>query len=243
MNKIISFERVNYKILYYRYKPYLISLIIAFVCLLVFLQVIIPQVQDLASIDKESQLIREKINTLKKNTNYLSSLDESDLDSKLKVVSSALPPEKDFAAIIGAIGKAANESSVSVDDYSFQVGELSTKSASFSTKPSIAITLRITGGLDGCQRFLKELNKSLPLSEVASVQLGGDSCSITTMFYFKPFSPLIFNNEVVLPPFAQKEQALIAKLSLWYRPLEENLPIQFIQSSPSATLRKEELGF
>src|SRR3989344_6306957 len=193
MKNTIALDKGTYKILYYRYKAFIIPILTILVCLVVVVKFIIPQINSFFSLNEERKLLSAKIAILKANADFLANLNEDDLDLKLQIVSAALPAEKDFTGILNAVSKTANDSRVSVDDYLLSIGDLSIKSAQVSQAPSIKILLKVNTGLDGTQRFLNELNNSLPISEVSSVQTGGNSSSISTIFYYKPFSPLKVN--------------------------------------------------
>lgn len=219
MNQKITFEQGTYKILFYRFKALIIPLTTIVVCFFIFLNVIIPQLQDFFLLKEEEQQMHKKISILKDNLNFLSTMDESALDSKLKVINAALPLEKDYLGILNAIVKASNNAGVYVDDYSFQVGELSTKSAQTTVdNPSINLLLTVNGSIEKNKRFLNELNKSLPLSEVTSVQMNRNSTTIRLVFYYKFFSSLKFDSYSTLRYLNKKELSLIEKLSSWHSP-------------------------
>lgn len=231
MSKIISFKQGSYQLLYYRYKNFIVPLVVIMISIFVFINFVIPQINDFFSLNEEQQILKDKIAVVKKNIGLLSSLNDQDIDKKVKIISLALPIEKDFAGVINSISKTANSAGVSVEDYSFIVGELSTKSAQMSANPSIRIVLRINGDIKDAESFLRELDKSLPVSEVTDLTLDKTSSNITAVFYYSPFSSTKFNEDAVIQPLSKDETNLISKISAWYKP-EETL--NTLKSSISA---------
>lgn len=234
MNQKFNLEQGTYRILYYRYKALIVPIIAIIICFFVFLNFIIPQIQDLFSAREEEEQLRQKISILKENVTFLSNLNDSDLESKIKIVHLALPPEKDFVGILNAITKASNNAGVYVNDYVFRVGELSTISAQPSADtPSIQIKISTTGNIEKNKSFISELNKSLPLAEITDLQMTKNSASLTLIFYYKLFSPLKFNNYSALHALSKKDLDLIEKLSKWNNISSNNYNLIQLITSPS----------
>ncbi len=209
------FDHSILNILYYRYKNYIVPVGILSVSLLLFLAVIIPQINQWFGLRNEEKTTREKIAVLKNNLNFLSTVNDTDLDAKLQIVSAALPIEKDFTGILSVLSQAEASSGVVVGDFSFQVGELSSEAKTTTSRPTIDIVLHITGGILETKRFLHEIAKRLPLSEVTNVRVDDISSStITIAFYYKPLTSILFKEENTLTPLSQKEVSLIEELSL-----------------------------
>jgi len=59
----VDIEAINF--LYQRYKEYLLPCLVIFTCILLFLIVIIPQIQDLISISKQREIEFKKLELLK----------------------------------------------------------------------------------------------------------------------------------------------------------------------------------
>lgn len=202
------------RVVYDAYKEYLLTIGIIIVCLLLFAKFIIPQIQELFLINGQKKEIEQKIRILKNNMYLLSSLSDSDLDSKLEIATGALPPEKDFAGVLNAIQISSAKSGVLLGDFEFKVGELSTKSAGLTKQPGMEVTLTVRGGIDSIKRFIVELSKSSPISQVSSVNITGTSAVVTTVFNYKPFSPVAFNAKSPLFPLTRKDLNLLESLSL-----------------------------
>lgn len=215
MKPKFSFDKGVYKILYERYREYIAPFVVIFVCFVLILKIIIPQVQDFIETANTAKEIQSQTPVLKNNVQFLTSLNDSTLDSKMRIASLALPAEKDFVGILNGITTAAAKAGVSLGDFSFEVGELSTESAQLAGQPTIAVALTVGGDVFSVQRFIQELSKTLPLSEVLNVVIGGSSSSLTTVFYYKVFPPIQFDVNKQLSGLSQSEEQLLNKLSSW----------------------------
>lgn len=215
MTPKFSLDKGAYKILYERYREYIAPVAVIFVCFVLIIKIIIPQVHDFVATLNIVKEMQEQIAVLKNNVQFLTSLEDQALDSQMQIASSALPMEKDFAGILNAITTASARSGVSLGDFSFAVGELSTKSAQLARQPTIAVTLTVGGDAFLAQRFIQELAKTVPLSEVLNVAVSGRSSSLTTVFYYKVFPPIQFDATKPLSALSQNEEQLLNKLSSW----------------------------
>lgn len=219
------FDENTIKILYHRHKAYVPSVVAILLSFVLFFFVILPQVQYVFSLHDKEKEVKDRIGVLEKNIRFLSSINETDLESKLKVVSLALPPEKDFTTVMSGISQASAVAGVSIGDFIFQLGNISSNTSPSTSKasnnsakaeinvPSIEITLNISGGLDSTKRFVEELSKGFPLSDVKSIQLNGNSAKVSIAFFYRPFPPLQLDGGTEISPLSQKDEALIQTLS------------------------------
>ena len=217
MKPKFSLDKGTYKVLYERYREYIVPFAVIFACLVLIVRIIIPQVQDFIATVNTVKELQGQILVLKNNVQFLTGLDDSTLDSQIRIASSALPVEKDFAGILNAISLASARSGASLGDFSFAVGELSTMSAQLAPQPSIQVALTVSGDVFLAQRFIQELSKTVPLSEVLNVAVSGRSASLTTVFYYRVFPPIQFDASMQLSDLSQNEEQLLNKLSSWDR--------------------------
>ncbi|MCL5433251.1 MAG: hypothetical protein M1524_04025 [Patescibacteria group bacterium] len=215
MSQKIIIDQNLLKILYIRYKPYLIYGGIIIVCLVIFLKVLIPQVYDFFAARDEVEQLRTRVNTLNQNINLLSSLSDSDLESDLNITALALPPEKDFAGILNAIKQASAKSGAVVGDYSFSIGEISGKTKDVKKHPSIEVNLSLKNNIRTTQNFLNEIYKILPLSEVSAIDVSGNSANITLLFYYKQLPKIQYNKNMNMKALSNQDTALLEDLSSW----------------------------
>ncbi len=214
----------NLRLLYYRYKDsaYFSLTIIAFViviCIILFFQVIIPQVQSWFSIRDEVIATQARIDTINKNINFVNNIDKSALNEQVDIATRALPLDKNFGQIVGAISDASAKSGVSLDDFSFQVGNV----ASVSGQPTsiqkdlsaVKLTVSIAGSVDSVNAFVREIREKLPLSEIINIDGDTHLTSITLQFYQKQFPHIVFKDDEPLVPLSNANIALLQKLSGW----------------------------
>lgn len=230
-NKPIPINETTFRILYFRYKPYYVSVGVILVCIVLFFQLIIPQVQQWFALRDEVIQEQQKVALLNQNLSIITKINNDSLDKDIQVVTAALPADKDFAAILNAVSNAATTSNVSLGDYSFQVGNLSAVVSGSQT--NLQLTLNIKGGIADAERLIQSLKTQLPLSEVTNVQINSaNSSTITTVFYFKPFPQLAFNSSTPLIGITAQDDTLIKTLKL-YTGASSNNPLTI--SLPTAS--------
>lgn len=225
MKKRVFFGQNDLRFYYLRFKDsgyYSLSIIILtiFICIILLLSVVVPQVEKYFSIRNEVIAQREKIRIINENINFMNSLDKVALDSQLQTASRALPPEKDFVSILNAISDSAILSGVTIADYNFEVGEIASESAVVPGQVSqpestIGINIQIDGGINGVKNFLKEMNEKLPLSEVESVDHSSTSTSVSIKFHYKTLPDISFAEDKPLGVISAEKKILLEKLALW----------------------------
>ncbi len=233
MSKEVFLKSNDFRLLYFRYKdtPYYSILIVALVflvCLILVFQLVIPQVQNWFSIRDEVIATQARIDVINHNIKFMSSIDKAQVEKQLHLTTTALPFEKDFGGILGALTDASAKAGVSLDDYSFQVGNI----ASISGKQKnlikgtsfVTVTLEITGDMDGVARLLKEINMKLPLSEVIDVDGEFNTTKVTIQFYQKPFPKIVFKDDQPLIPLSKKREELLMSWEAWLPVVEDQGP-------------------
>ena len=236
MNDDVWIGKKNLRFWYYRYKdsPYFSFSIIGItivVCLILIVQIIIPQLQTWFSIRDEVVATRERISVLRNNLAFMGSLDRTLLNTQLETATAALPPQKDFSAILNAIFESALQSGVSLGDFSFNVGNVSAAAAgkpgdaSQKDLSSIEVTLVLSSNLDGAKRFLTKIKEKLPLSEVVKLEGNLQSTTVTIRFFQKPFAKIVYQDTQPLPPVSSVNQQLLQQLSGWKVSTQQNFAL------------------
>ncbi len=226
---------------YFKYKDtplytFAVSILLLAISVLLIVKGIIPQFQNWFSINQEVSQVQERINTLEKNQSFLLNLDKNQLNHNFDTVVNALPFEKDYAGVLNVINAAAVSSGVVLDDYSFQVGNLSTKSAQLNNEKGISVELNIKCSIDSLEDFLKKLNQMLPLSEVVDVDYGVSSAKIGLVFYYKILPKDIkITYSQPLKPLTIENSNLLSTLQKWQK-ATQNIDYvgQTKESTPSA---------
>ncbi len=208
------------RVLYFRYKetPYY-SISIFLLCLLIgivlILRVIIPQFDNWFSINTEVEATRARVKILNDNISLLSSQSDDTLSKTITVTSDALPFDKSFTGIVDALSSAANDASVSISDYGFNLGELSTPSAQLNQFYKVPIHITVYGDIPAAKIFIQKLNEKIPLSEVESWDGSTGGSNISLIFYYKGFPNILLNDLAVLQPISAEQQTFLQKLQTW----------------------------
>lgn len=223
MKKDVWLRQNSARIIYFRYKDtayfsLLILLLCFLACFILLFKIMIPQIQSWFSIRDEAVAMRHKIAVLRSNYFFMSGMNKTILENNRQTVVHSLPSEKDFGSIIDAVVISAMKSGVSLNDFSFAVGQVSSDSAQRKKNeadPLIKLSIILNGNLDKVKSFLFETGKTLPLSEVEFVDIEGDTANISLLFYSKPYvSPRIAEEEPIRP-LSSENNSVINILSRW----------------------------
>lgn len=212
MNKKLTLSEDTFRLGYYQYRAYVVPSLVIFVSIALFFLVIVPQVQNWFSIQRQIQDTRAKVATLQEDTARLSGVDEGGLDTDLQLTTAALPPDKDLLYILSAINQAGVDAGVAVSDYSLQGG--ASAAAATTEKDSLDVLISISGGSDSAQKFITEVKKRLPLANIAGVRVSSTtSTSVQVSFFSQPFAHLSFDADQPIETISPIEQGLLTELS------------------------------
>jgi hypothetical protein len=225
MNNNFYFGRNSFRFIYFRYKdsPYYAFVVIG-VCIIVsimlFAWVIIPQFNKWFSIRNEVIATQQKIQTVKDNINFMNTINTSFLDTQLNTATAALPAEKDIGSILSVLTQASQNSGISLENYSFELGDIASTSGRQNTAAvyglsSVNVTLITRGSINKIQDFIKNVQQKLPLSEVTQVEGDSDSVSLTLTFFQKGFNRLALDAEQPYPKIDGANNAVLNQLSSW----------------------------
>lgn len=235
-NKKVNIDNVFFKLIYRRNKDFFLSVVAIFLSLFLFFQFVLPQISELQAMSEEEKAVKERIEVLNYNFQFFNQMDSQNLDQDLLTASSALPLQKDFAGVLVAVSRAAGTAGVGLDDFSFRVGDLSTPSGALTvtSAPAIEIELTIRGDIVKAKGFIQKLSEALPLSGVVIVQNSGQSSTIATNFYYRPFPPVIkFDDKTKSKDLSSFDKDLLTKLTQWRT---SALVVSLNQATPSSQL-------
>ena len=215
MKNKINIDVETLRIIYKKYKKHITYGGIIFVCIIVFLLFVISNILQLPSIKETRDLEIKKRDALLKNLKTISLIDSSILDSEFEIATQALPEDKDFEGIINAISIAASKAGVSLNDYDFEVGSITDAQASVGGYPFLKLVLSVRADPETLTIFLDNLATTIPLSEVINIEHNSGLSSVTTVFYYKPYSPSNATDEAELNQLTAKEKELLDTISGW----------------------------
>ncbi|PIR80401.1 MAG: hypothetical protein COU25_00325 [Candidatus Levybacteria bacterium CG10_big_fil_rev_8_21_14_0_10_35_13] len=223
-------------ILYRQYKEFILSLAAILVSVVLVIAVVIPQTQNLLKNREELKKEQEKLSVLKNNFSLLSGLDEADLSQNLQLLSRALPSGKDFIGIINTISYNSIRQDVTIDDFEFQVGDISENAKAESDSPFLNLTLNVSGNPQSVTGFISELYKSTPVTEVVNIKSTSGQGTLKLQFYYKAFVKSDISSEIPMTPLSKQENDLINTVSKWNdTSLVFSLPIGVTPEEQSAT--------
>lgn len=210
MMQLSPINQTTLRILYYRNKQFIVPVIIFAVCIVIIFEAIIPQIQDWISIRNQVSTKIQKIDQLNSDIAKISVVNENNLDSQIAFLSQVLPQDKDYIGILNAISQAAILSGTSLGDYSFNVGDLASSDIKNDT---IQLKLNIAGSVAEARKFIDVLKNQAPLSDIADITIANNIVTIVSVFYFKPFPNIIFDeNSGPLSTITSKEEKQLQKL-------------------------------
>lgn len=212
MNEKVSVDLKSLKFILKKNKPYLFSSIIILICIILFLQFIIPQFGALLTAKEEGKEASLKLATLKENLNVLTNINEDSLDQQLKILTLALPSGKDFDGILNSISFASQTTGVVLGAFSLQIGDLA-DSKTNDKFPVVSLTVPIEGDQKAVGNFIETISKSVPLSKISSIKVGDRTSIVDISFYYKPLDGSTYKEDDRIVPISQKGLLLIDELT------------------------------
>lgn len=200
------------RLLYSRYKGFIIPFIVIIIVIGLFVKVTVPAISDLLKGYEEQKEARLVIENIRRNLNFLQSIDDSSLKSQFKIVTKALPLNKDFDSILKAISDSSNNSGVVLAGFKFNVGKLSNDEVE-SEYPTLKFELSLDGNIYAVDNFIDSLTKTLPLSEIKKIAADTDLSDVTIEFYYKIVKASEGNYTILNTPISEKGLSLIEDLS------------------------------
>ncbi len=227
MKKEVWIGKKGFRYWYYRFRDseyYSFTLIgiTVFVCVMLISFVIIPQIGSWFSIREEVIATRQRIRVLKDNIAFMNNLDRNRLTAEVETATTALPLEKDFNNILSVISDAAMTSGVSMNDFSFNVGAVEGKTKNDQKKSglnSMRVTVVLSGPVQNVRKFISQVEKSLPLSEVVALDGTDQSVAVTVQFYQKGFPAVKIDDEQPLSTLPAEKLGILQKLQSMKKPM------------------------
>ncbi len=215
LNPKVSLDQLVLKALYYRYKNFLVPMGTIAVCVLLFLFIIIPQIQAWFAMKDEISVDTQKLQTLKQNLQTISRLDDGQLDTYLTTASNALPTDKDFGSILQTLAAAAATAGTSLGDYNFQIGDLvSPDTKTTGGQIPLELSINLKGDVTTGKQFIDALKAQLPISDVTLMNVNANgTINITLVFYYAPLPKITFDDSVPLQTLSAKDQAMLQLLA------------------------------
>lgn len=211
MNQKFSQEKLM--LYYYENKEYLIPVIAIAISLILFFVFLLPQILSFPSRKQAIDVENEVLKKVQETEKIVISQNTEDLDSKIKVVSNALPPGKNFEQILNGISTAAALSGTQIENYQFQ--NLENELSSSSRYPKLTFNVSIIGDAREAIGFVKELYKTYPVSDVTEISSQEGLTSITVNFFYKPFPAVGGEDRTSLKNLTIDQAKILSDISSW----------------------------
>lgn len=224
------------KELYERYKEFLLPVALIFISLFLLFKFVLPLGGTIVSNKQARDDAMRDLNIVESNYKLVSSSDAQALEQDSEVLTQALPLEKDFAGILAAISGAGISSGVSVGNFEFQVGDISSTESNTGGKTSLQLLVNIQGDAQSIISFVNKINESLPLAEVNSVDFNQAGAVVNISFYYKPLNKADIADNIPLRNISAKDRELVTNLQRFQNTqiFLVPTPAPEIPSSPSA---------
>lgn len=224
-----------------KYETVISSVAIILFVIFLSIQLLMPNIQKINEILNQREELKQKLSKLQKKEKILSSLDQQYYKENFPKLSLSLPETKDFVLLFTTFDQLQTKTGVSILRTDFQLGTLSTNSATFKLGKTmdiykIPLNLKIAGGIDQIIQFLDSLSDfSGRLITLDSIRLEiNDDGNIIAMLdgnaYFYPLPSAIGSIDSPLPEMSQSQadiMGLVSRISLVI-PQEakaENIPV------------------
>lgn len=200
------------KLVYFQYRDFFIPVVTIFISIVVFLLVVVPQVQAYLLLQTQFVEDQQKLQVLDQNFQKITGLNDQELNNDFTLTSLALPEIKNATVILNTISKAAIASNVSLKDYTFGLDE----QIKTTKEPLLHVMLSLNGNKEQIQKFVHQLYVSLPLSEISSIDtLDNNAATISVIFYIQTVKKASINENNPLQLLTDKDKNTISLLSSW----------------------------
>lgn len=171
---------------------------------------------------------RKSIALLTQKSNYLDSLNETDLQNQLKAVVAAVPQDKSLASILGVADQLGNKAGVTLQSFNIAApGSISTESAKLRTTEEQALgvslipfQIRVSGLGSNVRTFIDTATQVRRLIRIDNFDIsflasgtGSGSLRANLDAFYAPLPQLGPMVEQSLPDLTSDDQQVLTKLS------------------------------
>lgn len=210
--------------IYRKRKKQLLPLVFGFATFFVIFRVVMPQWTDIQDVQSLLTSKGETVDAKEETLRVLNSIPTEQVEDNYKLITTALPLQKDVILIFNELDNASARANVKLGGFSIKVGGIYSAEApkavselkSISGVPYLSILVAVSGQSEGLKSFADELYKSIPLVEITSVDIKKNDARYEVNFYFKPVALKPQNAEMVaLKPLTSVENEQIQTLKSW----------------------------
>lgn len=214
-------------------QEFLIVISVFAISILLFLVFIVPSIISFPSKVSERGTEVEKLNQIKNSKRILETASKEQLDGDLDLATRALPSDRNFELILGAISDAATRSNSIVTGYKY-VATINSAQVDQGGFPGLTFKITMVGDLEQAADFADELSTAFPISEVKEISYEQDLLTITVDFYYKPFTEVNAEDVALTRERTPGETKALKEISGWnYFTLDQGI-LQNLTSTESA---------
>lgn len=212
----------------FSWKDYMTPLVIAAVIFLGVVVGVIPQLKDIFTIRTAIVDLTKTLEVLDQKYQALTSMSDSELNSMVSMVESALPSDKPIFQALEVVQSQAFEYGLAVDSFDFSPGSVATESATAKAKSvkqasgvsSLDLEVTLMGSFENLLQFVKALESSGPLAEVQGFSVSSAAAfendvktTILLKIFYMPSPQLIGGVTTPLKLMSQTQIAAIEQLA------------------------------
>ena len=182
--------------------------------MVLFIIFIVPKLLSFPSRMSERTIEVEKLNQIKKAKTVLEATDQNQLELDLETATKALPTDKNFELVLGAISEAATKSNAIVTDYKYASKSNNTEIVQ-GEYPGLIFSINIAGGIDQAAAFADQLKIVYPISDVKVISYERGISEVEVVFYYKPFTEVDAQDVALAREKTAEEIKALEEVSGW----------------------------
>lgn len=201
------------KSLYDQYKIFIYPVLVAGASLFLILFLILPQITGFFGGRENLEQARNKLEILSVKAKDLEAINEEDLRKKMGLTLLALPPERDFAQVIGVIQEVAKSSGMTL--VSVQIGQ----AQSSNIGGGFPVKVEVVGSKFAFGSFLKNVESASRVMKAGAIELSfskvQDSVNALVMVdvFYAPTPSALGAVTDNLPKISPEDEKIIVSLS------------------------------
>ncbi len=191
----------------------LLSAVLVVMAIGILLFVIIPQIGNIGVQRAANAAKQAEVQELQASLNALQSANPEQIDSDMKLVTTALPTSKDVIAVFSTISSLATSTNVQLRGFTLKVGNLYKKNVSNEETiqlditsatgfPAIDVVITVTT-LDerNLVTFSDGLYRNFPIARINTLSSQENESTIEISFYYRPYDLNQIENGGALTPY------------------------------------------
>ncbi|MBI4038194.1 type 4a pilus biogenesis protein PilO [Candidatus Daviesbacteria bacterium] len=222
---------------YLKYKIIIYPVLIGVASLFLIAAVILPQLKSYLKERENLENSSQRLQNLEVKAAELNNINTEELKKQLQISVIALPPDKDFADIVGVLQDLTVRSGLSLN--TIQLGQVQTNTA--AAVSNYTMKLEVFGSKSGLESLVESIEKASRVMKVSSIDLsaakgfGGVTANLTIEVFFASNPQQLGSVEAALPKISDEEQKILVRLFQAQKTtgsISQNVPLPRGKSNP-----------